>query len=129
MILKWRDTNSMDAIYEISDLEKLVKAGAELLDERKPGWYQIFDDELLSYLNMGDELTCVLGFVFGSWWNAVDFFFPDFESPEKEAQKFGFDLDTEFVRQYNPDSDAWADLLSLWYEIIVDRQENGVPSE
>lgn len=113
-------------MYEISDLEPLVKNGAELLDKIEPRWFHVFNEHRLKNLNAADEYTDVLGYVFGSWHTGVQFL----GLTTLEIETYGFDLpDWAVSNEYNWDSDPWIDLTCLWEEEIVDRLENGTPND
>lgn len=106
---------------EISDLKPLVEAGARLLDEKQPGWYDKFTPETWRVFDMWDEYHDILGTIFGSFHLGTAFLFPDSYNRYTMAEKYGFDCTKHY------DGDARHDLESLWYEMIIDRQENGVP--
>lgn len=115
---------------KISDLEPLVKAGARLLDERQPGWYDKFTPVVLKRFNPRDEYNDVLGTVYGSFHEGLrQTGLWDYEDPYAEASEYGFDFDERFEQEYNDQmvSELWADLEILWREVIIDRQENGAP--
>ena len=123
-------------MYEIKDLEPLVKAGARFLDEREPGWFNRFEPENLRNLNMHDEYTDVLGVLFNSFHQGLANLFPELiaypfpdDAVYEEAAKYGFDVTIEQLANYSVDGSICTDLETLWIETIVDRQENGVPNE
>jgi hypothetical protein len=78
--------------------------------------------------NACDAYHDVLGTLFGSYQAGLEALgFSDAEDQYAEAEKLGFDISDEFRNSYFDGSDAWIDLACLWHEVIVDRQENGVP--
>lgn len=115
---------------EISDLEPLVGAGARLLDNKQPGWYNKFTPKELRDFNPHDSCHDVLGVVFGTFYRGVEILFQgSIEEKFKQAQAHGFDFDRKFEQEYNDQmvSELWVDLEVVWREEIAKRQENGVP--
>lgn len=48
-------------------LEARAEAGAQLLDEKHPGWHQLID---LDQLKMASYRRCILGQLYGKYWAA-----------------------------------------------------------
>jgi hypothetical protein len=55
------DNELLEAIYAV-EARRVVTAGAELLDQARPGWAEMVD---LENLNMLSPWMCILGQVFG----------------------------------------------------------------
>jgi hypothetical protein len=72
------------------DLAECVKRGAELLDRTHAGWAELID---LSKLDLNDCLHCILGQMFGSFNDVVDYperTFPGVFDLEIGLDAFGF---------------------------------------
>lgn len=92
--------------------------GMAYLDQHKPGWVDLIDTELL---DMRSPDRCILGQLFGSYWNYCiyngDFWknVPD----HHEVHDYGFQIaedDYKFIR--NP----YPELSEIWVALINDRK-------
>ena len=97
----------MSELTVYDPVSEYVKAGAELLDEKKPDWYTRVD---LDTLDIGLASECVLGQVFGYYThglNALDI--------------TGDDSLYGFSRHVGHPSSAWDELNECWAKEIVHR--------
>lgn len=81
-------------------MEKLVQRGAERLDRHDPDWWRSIK---LKKLDLGSENNCVLGQLFGSYWDGL-------KRLDISGTSYGFD---------GIDDEA---LTKLWKKEILDRK-------
>jgi hypothetical protein len=98
-----------------------VAAGAAYLDEHHPGWVERID---LSKLNLGECGHCVLGQLFGDFWDAPVFGESANPYTEEEFQSvFGLARPLGFAAPKGDDSDAsYAALTAEWKRLIEERR-------
>src|SRR6478609_1123816 len=100
----------------MSDYTAAVLAGASLLDEKKPGWYNNVD---LNTLNVNHVYSCPLGQLFGTYSKGLNALFGQFDRPEDGAP-FGFFIKFEVPKKYDS-SYTWGEYQKLteeWKEQI-----------
>jgi hypothetical protein len=91
-------------------LKSRVKKGAELLDEKYPGWYW---DVNIGNLDLGNEHKCILGQLYGDYFNAVSILKLSFYDSTYE---YGFSL---HIREpWN----SWNALTRHWTRAIEQRR-------
>jgi hypothetical protein len=81
-----------------------VRRGAELLDERLPGWRKAIDPDAL---DMSDGCDCILGAIFGDYDKGLDVLGLD---PLREAQRYGF---------YLGPGQTWSKIQNAWLRVIA----------
>ena len=84
-------------------LKRRVNRGAQLLDEKSPGWYK---DVNLTTLRMERPRYCVLGQLYKSYGSGMDALFPVFEEYDDEFH-YGFNVDSRFMLVYNHLTKHW----------------------
>lgn len=76
---------------KLSRLATIIKSrvarGAKFLDKIEPGWYNKID---VSKFDIEDGCDCILGQVYGDFWNAVERVFKAYKSDRKAAISHGF---------------------------------------
>lgn len=99
----------------MNDMHKVVVAGAEWLDETRPGWEQEID---LSSLFMADCSMCVLGQVFGNYFTGLNHVNSD-EDDISWSNKHGFLLSDPTM------GSDWDMLRDTWIILIKERFDTG----
>lgn len=89
-----------------------VAAGAEWLDEYSPGWVARID---LSSLDTADPCNCVLGQIYGSY----------FESPRRARILWEDDYIAD-ERGFNGPEEDMRPLTAAWVELIEERRREAV---
>lgn len=91
-------------------LSPRVALGASLLDRESPDWEWRIDTDILSMVKPD---WCVLGQLYGKYWEAVDFLFgKDNPSLKKYAADHGFaPYADEFYSQWEVLTDEWTNLI------------------
>jgi hypothetical protein len=86
----------------MTTIAERVQAGATLLDEKRPGWWQ---DVSISNLAMSLGRSCVLGQLFGSFYDGQD----DLDLSVEDSVKHGFDRSSDL--EYTALGNAWKALI------------------
>ena len=107
----------------MSDIDIAVTEGASLLDQYRPGWERLLD---LSILDLSDEYKCVLGQLYGEYWNGCHAV-PVLDN----AAEFGFDIPEPSGRCVKPISSAewYHQLDQAWISLIKNRFDTGKLSD
>lgn len=90
-------------------MEKEVRRGIALLNEKQPGWSDRIERE---HLRMSNTDDCVLGQLYGDYYDGVD----ELEISGQEYE-YGFDL-----KRY--DVGEWEDLRNTWLTLMPKRAES-----
>lgn len=85
--------------------EKQIAAGVALLNEKRPGWYNEID---ISRFDMNNPCGCVVGQLFGNFYDAMEAELGLVESQELSGTEF-----CEIARQYGFTDRASDDYKSL----------------
>lgn len=82
--------------YEIEDARVAVRRGAELLDEKKPGWRDHLE---LSWLRMARCRKCILGQTYGDYFIAIQNLWPSLDRREANslAVMYGFQVPSSLL--------------------------------
>lgn len=80
-----------------------VEAGAALLDERMPGWFNMIDVDTLKIF---DPTLCVMGQLFGDYLGGLD----------------TLDVDISAGYGFNAYDDEYTELDAAWRELILSRR-------
>lgn len=91
-------------------LKRRVNRGAELLDEKYPDWHW---KVMIGTLDMGNPGSCVLGQLYGNFYDAVPILKLSFNDSTYEN---GFSLDTR--ERWN----SWSALTRHWTRAIEQRR-------
>jgi len=100
-----------------TSLAARVRAGVAYLDRNKPGWHELVIPEALS---MASSCNCVLGQVYGNFFDVQEVLFGD--DFVVQTARLGFDADAEGT---GPSEVQFAALKRLWSFVI--RQRLAVP--
>lgn len=104
----------------IEEIKASVEKGAQLLDQKKPGWYLKID---IARLEMETCRRCVLGQLYGEYDVGLAHLHLPYNDYDPGLQ-FGFSLldptDSHIASITDP---RWNTLRSLWIEQITKRQE------
>ena len=92
-------------------LEERVQAGAEYLDEIRPGWEEEVNTD---HLQLNNCLDCVLGQLFGDFDEAL----AELDITEGDAKSMGFLL-SEFR---NFEEEDYPELTDIWRDLIKKRR-------
>jgi len=100
-----------------TDFKPMVAKGAELLDERRPGWAEDIDLELL---DMTSGWHCVLGQLYGDYYDGLEHMDPDlrYRITDFSGRDHGFTLN---MWGTNDDDEDWYRLHELWRQEVVAR--------
>lgn len=109
--------------YNHHVLTVAVNRGAQFLDEREPYWFKRIESEL----QMINCTKCILGQVFGDYYDAVESFWcGDFLTEDDWAYYHGFSLQ---MHEWSPiagdRSSQWDSLRDMWDAQIATRKSNG----
>lgn len=96
-------------------IEARVTRGAQLLDERLPGWVDRID---LDRLNLASSCNCILGQKFGDYLDGIDALF---NCQNTDAINHGFDA----FEDEGADAEAaeYEALTAEWRRVILARRE------
>lgn len=95
----------------MSDYGKRVEMGAALLDQHQPGWDSTVN---LADINMARTSNCVLGQVFGSYYDGLRALGLDDSSEGGARTAYGFYIPTrtlDLFREYDRLGQTWRDLI------------------
>lgn len=92
-----------------------VERGAELLDEKEPGWWKEIEEERLKMRNCD---KCVLGRVYGDYYKGKAKL--GMAGSIEEPRIYGFDMD---VTMEAPGKLVWQALDELWLQEIERRKK------
>jgi len=94
--------------------------GMEYLDEYAPGWIDKID---LANLNMVNTRFCVLGQVFGNYWDHVvrDGAFWENVPRHHKVSDYGFQVDND---DYESIGSPYVALADVWDALITERRES-----
>lgn len=86
--------------------DEQIQTGMALLDEKAPGWERRID---LDHLHLGDCMTCVLGYVFGSFHAGLGTLRTEIYRREvwRPAEDFGFNVSNGSPGRYGALTRAW----------------------
>jgi hypothetical protein len=99
-----------------TDFEPMVAKGAELLDTHRPGWAEAID---LESLNMADYGRCILGQLFGDYWDGAQELGRLTSTDYLSQRGHGFTLYIGFGDGDKPAD--WYTLHELWRREVVAR--------
>jgi len=83
--LKPKTINAAYMEIPMNKLQECVNKGAELLDEKNPGWHNEID---ISSLSMNSDCHCVVGQLYNDYWDGLKEL--DIESPFNLRFVYGF---------------------------------------
>ena len=116
------------------ELKDRVQAGAEFLDDYQPGWAINLTDQQLVDLDISHCTKCVLGSIFGAYYNVVRHNHKPYTHKQpltqREAVKYGFNIYSEDDELWGSDwyngcmDDAYKHLRELWIQQIENRIES-----
>jgi hypothetical protein len=106
--------------------EKEIERGAAILDHEHPGWELLIDT---STLQLSSSHSCVLGQVWGNFWNAVGDI-AEFDRGNVKPEDCGFLIpffcsDDHRKHGYD-DSCCWSQLTEDWITFVKQRLNEGV---
>ena len=73
--------------YAAQIIKNRVIKGAKFLDTKMPGWYNKID---ISRLNINNSCNCIIGQLYGNFWEELDIVFKQFKHTTLAAELRGF---------------------------------------
>jgi hypothetical protein len=114
-------------LAEREERDRKVAQGAALLDAEVPGWAQRID---LPSLSMRDGSHCVLGQLFGDYFNGTSTLGIKYQWQQKVSHGFTIDLPARLGRTMDRDIDREFRLLtSAWKSLIGQRLATDLPQK
>lgn len=96
-----------------------VAAGAKLLDEKRPGWYDDIDIEGLNLIHCGE---CILGQLFG--WFDKGLLHMDLDANGDTLAAFKLAEQHGFMLRGDADAEDYLRLTAEWRDLIIGRQDD-----